>query len=74
MLCPCYNRRTVLTKTQNWPKRAETRQKEPKPAKTTKKIAKRPETTQNFKTGEIWNFLLAFVFQISSKNAQIWPF
>ena len=63
-MCPCYNRRTVLTKTQNWPKRAETRQKEPKPA----------ETTKNFKTGEIWNFLLAFVFQISSKNVQIWPF
>ena len=58
-----------------------TGQNEPKPAKKSqnqpkqpKKIAKRPETTQNFKTGEIWNFLLAFVFQISSKNVQIWPF
>ena len=30
--------------------------------------------TQTFKIGEIWNFLLAFVFQISSSNAQIWVF
>ena len=27
-----------------------------------KKIAKQLKTTQNFKTGEIWNFLLAFAF------------
>ena len=39
-----------------------------------KKIPKRPETTQNFKIGEIWNFVLAFVFQILSPNAQIWAF
>ena len=39
-----------------------------------KTIAKRPETTQNYKIGEISNFLLAFIFQTSSPNAQIWVF
>ena len=49
----------VLTKTRNEPKRAETSQNEPKPAK----------TTQNFEIGEICNFLLVFVSQISCPNA-----
>ena len=49
-------------------------QKDPKPAKRPKKIAKQPETTQNFKTGEIRIFLQASVFQTSSPNAQIWVF
>ena len=35
---------------------------------------KRPETTQCYKNGEIWNFLLASIFQTSSPNAQIWVF
>ena len=39
--------------------------------KTQKKIVKQPETTQNFKIGETWNFLPDFVCQISSPNAQI---
>ena len=56
-------------------------QNQPKPAKTTRnqkkrppKIVKQPETSQIFKIGEIWNFLLAFVFQTSSPNPQIWVF
>ena len=34
----------------------------------------KPETSQNknFKIGEIWNFLLAFVFHTLSPNVQIW--
>ena len=32
------------------------------------------ETTQNFKTGEIWNFALVFVFQILSPNLLTWSF
>ena len=72
----------VLTKTWNKPKQAETSQNEPKPAETTqnqtkrpkKKIVERPEITQNFKIEEICNFLLAFDFQTSSSNAQIWIF
>ena len=47
--------KTVLTKTRNETKRAETSQNEPKPAE----------------TGEVWNFLIAFVFQISNPNDQI---
>ena len=35
------------------------------------KIAKQPTTTQNFEIGEVRNFLLVFVLQISSPNAQI---
>ena len=34
------------------------------------KVDKRPEMIQNFKIGEIWNFLLAFNFQTLSPNAQ----
>ena len=60
-----------LTKTQNKPKQLETTQNQPKRPK---KIAKQPETTQSFKIGEIWNFLLAFIFKTSSPNAQIWAF
>ena len=63
------------------PKRPETSQKESKPAEMTqnqlkrpKIIAKQPKTTQNFKIGKIWNFLLAFVFQTLCPNAQIWVF
>ena len=56
--------------TQNQPKWAETSQNNPKPTKTTtKKIAKWSEIIQHFETGEIWNFLLIFIFQISSPNA-----
>ena len=58
----------VLTKTRNESKRAETSQIDPL------KIEKRPETIQNIKIGEICNFLLAFVFQTSSPNAQFWVF
>ena len=61
----------VLTETQNEPKRAETSRNE---QKRPKEIMKQPKTTQNFKIGKIWSFLLAFAFQISSPNAQIWPF
>ena len=61
----------VLTETQNEPKRAETSRNE---QKRPKEIMKQPKTTQNFKIGRIWSFLLAFAFQISSPNAQIWPF
>lgn len=39
-------------------------QKDPKPA----------ETTQNYKTGKIYNFLLDIDFQIWNPNAQIWAF
>ena len=63
----------VLTKTWNEPKRPETSQHKPKLFETTgndpQKFAKRLETIQNFKIREIWNFLLTFVFQISSQNA-----
>ena len=38
-----------------------------------KKIAKRHKTTQSFKIGKIWNFLLAFIFQTSSPIA-FWAF
>ena len=61
----------VLTETQNEPKRAETSRNE---QKRPKEIMKQPKTTQNFKIGKIWSFLLVFAFQISSPNAQIWPF
>ena len=44
---------------------------QPKPPKTTSKNCK---TIQNFKIGEIWNFLLVFIFQISDLNARIWVF
>ena len=53
-------------------------QNELKPDKTSrsqpkqpKKITKRPEMILNFKIGEIWNFLLAFLSQILSPNTQI---
>ena len=60
---------------QNQPKPVETSRNGSKRAKTTSpKNSKQPKTTQNFKSGEIWNFLLAFVFQISSPNGQIWVF
>ena len=79
---------SVLTKTRNELKQPETSQNEPKPVKTSRnhpkrsktsrndprKIAKQPETTQNFEIGEIWNFLLVFVFRISCPNAQIQAF
>ena len=52
--------------TPNQPKRAETTRTAQKPAKTTKKFS---ETTRN--DPKIWNFPLAFVFRISSPNAQI---
>ena len=61
----------VLTKTRKDPKRAETSRNH---SKWLKKIAKRLETTQNLKIEEIWNLILAFVFQISSPNAQISAF
>ena len=64
-------RLSVLTKTQNEPKQDETSRNDPKLPKTTSKNCK---TTQNVKTGEIWNFLIAFVFQVLSPNAQIWVF
>ena len=38
------------------------------------KIAKRPEKNQNFKIGEICNFLPAFAVQVLSPNAQSQPF
>ena len=57
--------------TWNQPKWAETSRNNPKPAKRTQKNY---EMTQNFKFGEIWNFLLSFVFQSLSPNAQIWAF
>ena len=41
---------------------------------TSRNDPKKCETTQNFKIGEIWNFLLAFVLQTLSPNAQIWIF
>ena len=62
---------TELTGTWKEPKRAETTQNQPKRLQ---KAAKQPETTQSFKIGKIWNFLLAFVFQTSSPNAQICVF
>ena len=37
-------------------------------------VVKQPEMTQNFKIGEVWNLLLAFVFQICSPSAHIWAF
>ena len=49
---------------QNESKRPEICQSEPKPA----------ETTQNFKIGKSDIFLIVFVFQISTPNAQIWVF
>ena len=61
-----------LGTSQNDPKRAKTSQNDPiapppppptqKKTKTKTKIVKRPETTQNFETWKIWNFLLVFVF------------
>ena len=60
--------RPVLTKIRNEPKQPETSQSDPK------KIVKQPETSQIFKIGEIRNFILAFVFQTSSPNPQIWVF
>ena len=36
-----------------------------------KKVAKQPEITRNLKIGEIRIFLLAFIFQTSSPNAEI---
>ena len=48
-----------------------TSQNEPKPLETTRKTAKRSETTQTFKIVEIWNFLIAFFFQILSPNAHM---
>ena len=49
-----------------------------KPAETIrnqlKRLPQNCETTRNVKTGEIWNFLLAFIFQTSSPNDQIWVF
>ena len=38
--------------------------------KQSKKVVKQLETTRNFKIGEIWNFLLPFIFHISSPNTQ----
>ena len=78
----------VLTKTRNEPKRPETSQNELKPAETSqnnpspaemtppfpKKNVKRSKTTQNFKIGEICNFLLAFVFQISTQKPKFGHF
>ena len=56
---------------QNDPKLAKMRQNQPKRPP---KIVKQPEMTQSFKIGEICNFVLAFVFQILSPNAQILAF
>ena len=67
----------VLIKTRNKPKRKKpdkTKLNQPEPPETTSKNCERTRTTQNFKFGEIWNFLVAFVFQISGPNAQIWVF
>ena len=67
----------VLIKTRNRPKRKKpdkTKLNQPEPPETTSKNCETTRTTQNFKFGEIWNFLVAFVFQISGPNAQIWVF
>ena len=70
--------RNLLTKTRNELKWAKTSQNDPKLAETTQNQLKRPKkickTNQNFKIRGIWNFLLAFVFQILSPNSQIWVF
>ena len=55
----------VLTKTRNEPNRPEPNRHDPP------KIMKRPTTIQIFKIEEIWNFLIAFIFQILSPYAQI---
>ena len=58
--------------TQNQPKQAKASRNDPKPAKM---ISQKLQTTQNLKKiGEIWDYLLAFIFQISSPNVQIWAF
>ena len=62
----------VLTKTQNKPKRPETSQNELKPAETTPQKCK--TTRNNPKFRENWNFLLAFFFETSRQNDQIWVF
>ena len=58
---------TKLTKIRNEPKRPETSRNNPQNCETIRKDS-------NFKLGEIWNFLLASIFVISSPNAQIWAF
>ena len=67
MLCRLtpYSRKYLLkpATSQNDLKRTET---------TPPKIMKRPKTIQIFKIEEIWNFLIAFIFQILSPYAQIW--
>ena len=65
-----YNKSYLLKlgTSRNQSKRAETSRKQPQRPK---KLEKRQETTQNVKIGQIWNFLLVFVFQILSPNTQI---
>ena len=55
----------ILTKTGNELKRPETSQNDPKLAEITKKNCK---MIQNYKIGEMRNFLLPFIFQTSSPN------
>ena len=65
----------VLAKTRNEPKPPETSQNESKTSrdqqKQPQKIAKQSKMTQNSNIAEIWNFLVAFIFQILNPNGQI---
>ena len=61
----------ILTKTGNEPKRPETSQNDPKLAEITKKNCK---MIQNYKIGEMRNFLLPFIFQTFGPNVQTWYF
>ena len=76
LLIPFNYENPELSKThetsQNELEPAERTQNQPK--RPPKQIVKRSETTQNLKIGEIWHFLLAFVFQILSPNVQILTF
>ena len=56
-----------LTKTGNESKRPET-------TKASQNDPKTMERNQNFKIRKIWNFLLVFVCQILSPDAQMWVF
>ena len=51
----------ILTKTRNEPERPKTSQNEPKRPP---KLAKQSETTQNFKFGKVWKFLLVPFFKL----------
>ena len=60
----------ITRMTRNQPKQAEASLNDPKPVKTTLKKCDTTQNNLNFEIGEIWNFLLALVFQISGPNAQ----